>query len=79
LTQQLHIGGLHDFAPREVEVLRLIALGKSNKEIAIEMGKSFETVKMWRKRGMRKLGVRTTAEFLSIAESKGWIDMGCRK
>jgi DNA-binding NarL/FixJ family response regulator len=78
LLRQLHAGGLHDLAPRELEVLRLIALGKSNKEIATAMGKSFETVKMWRKRGMRKLGARTTAEFLSIAASKGWIDMGGR-
>ena len=59
---------------REVEVLKLIVAGKSNKEIAGELGRSTKTVEAHRAAIMRKLGARSIAEVVRIvllAEESG--------
>lgn len=50
-------------APRELDVLRLVAVGSSNVEIAAQLGLSPQTVKAYLRSSMRKLGVhnRTAA------------------
>jgi DNA-binding CsgD family transcriptional regulator len=47
---------------REVEVLRLVALGYSNKEVADELYISVRTVETHLGRIYRKLGVRSRSE-----------------
>ena len=63
----------HPLSPREREVLQLIAEGKTNDEIATVMSRSVHTVRNHRARLMRKLNVRTAAELIRAAESRGWI------
>jgi len=63
----------HPLSPREREVLQLIAEGKTNDEIAEVMSRSIHTVRNHRARLMRKLNVRTAAELVRVAESRGWI------
>ena len=50
-------------APRELDILRLVARGASNLEIAAELGLSWQTVKGYMRSAMRKLNVhnRTAA------------------
>jgi DNA-binding CsgD family transcriptional regulator len=50
-------------APREVDTLRLVEVGASNLEIAVQLGLSVETVKAYLRSAMRKLEVhnRTAA------------------
>lgn len=46
--------------PREIEVLQLIALDHTSKQLAAQLFISPETVKSHRRNLIRKLGVRTT-------------------
>jgi DNA-binding NarL/FixJ family response regulator len=60
-----------DLSAREMEVLRHIAHGLSNKEIAEAMGISNETVKTHVGRLMVKLGVQDRAHALMVAMERG--------
>ena len=51
-----HPGGYRELSGREVEVLRLVAEGQSNKAIGVSMGLSALTVKSHLARIARKLG-----------------------
>jgi|GEM_PF-3507372 len=58
---------LESLTPREHEVLRQLAQGLTNKEVAQLLGLSPRTVEDYRKRIMEKLGVRSFAEFIPLA------------
>jgi two-component system response regulator NreC len=58
---------------REEEVLRLIALGYSNKEIAGRLSVSVKTVEAHKANGMRKLGLGTRMDIVSYAIFRGWM------
>jgi len=58
---------LEDPSPRELQVLRLLAVGQSNKEIGLGLGISTRTVETYRARLIRKLGVHSTAELVRYA------------
>jgi DNA-binding NarL/FixJ family response regulator len=60
-------------SPREIQVLRLIALGRSNKEIASVLGLSTNTVAVHRSNLMHTLGVHKAAELVLIAVRKGLV------
>jgi len=60
-------------SPREREVLQLIVEGKKNVEIADVMKRSVHTVRNHRARLMRKLGVRTAAELVAVADAQGLV------
>jgi DNA-binding NarL/FixJ family response regulator len=59
---------------REIQVLRLIALGRSNKEIAGMLGLSANTVAVHRTNLMARLDVHKAAELVLIAVRKGLVD-----
>ena len=56
---------------REMEVLRLITMGKTSKEAADRLCLSVETVRSYRKSMMRKLGVRNIASLIQVAFEEG--------
>lgn len=58
---------------REIQVLRLIALGRSNKEIGALLGVSANTVAVHRTNLMTTLGVHKAAELVLIAVKKGLV------
>ena len=57
--------------PRERTVLRLIAEGSTNREVADTLGIGVETVKTLVSRALMKLGARRRAEAVSTAQSLG--------
>lgn len=59
---------------REIQVLRLIALGRTNKEIATLLGVSANTVAVHRTNLMGTLNVHKAAELVLIAVKKGLVD-----
>jgi DNA-binding NarL/FixJ family response regulator len=63
-----------ELSAREIQVLRLIALGKSNKEIASILGLSANTVAVHRTNLMNTLGVHKTAELVLLAVKKGLVE-----
>jgi DNA-binding NarL/FixJ family response regulator len=58
---------------RESEVLRLIASGYSNKEIAAQLDLSVKTVEVHKANGMRKLGFTGRIDIVKYAVLKGWL------
>jgi FixJ family two-component response regulator len=57
--------------PREREVMTHVVAGRLNKQIAGDIGTVEKTVKLHRGRMMRKLGVRTVADLVRLAERAG--------
>lgn len=56
-----------DLSEREMDVLKRVALGYTNNEIADELFLSIKTVETYRARGMEKLGVQTRAQLVKSA------------
>jgi two-component system, NarL family, response regulator len=65
--------GQPSLTPREVDVVRLIAQGLRNKEIAVALGISEETVKVHVKNILAKLNVSDRAAVIPIALRRGII------
>lgn len=62
-----------DLSEREMEVMRLIALGYSNKEIAFKLDISVRTVETYKVRLMEKLSFHSRAEIVRYALLQGWL------
>ncbi|WP_371395909.1 LuxR C-terminal-related transcriptional regulator [Fretibacter rubidus] len=60
---------------REIEVLRALAQGKSNKEIALDFGVSPKTINTHRTNLLRKMNVNSTAALLVSAIKAGILDV----
>lgn len=58
---------------REKQVLRLVALGQSNKEVAEALGISVKTAMSHREHLMEKLGLRNRTDLIKFAIKKGVI------
>ncbi len=61
--------------PRELDVLRLVSRGRTNKEIAAAMFISEETIKSHMKGLFQKLGVHDRAEAVAVALQRGLLRM----
>jgi len=57
--------------PREREVFELVIRGFINKQVARALGCTERTIKAHRQKVMEKMGVRTLAELVSLAEQAG--------
>jgi len=64
--------------PRELEIMRLLAEGKTNKEISAQLGITVRTVETHRAKIMLKLGLHSLAELIHYALGHGIIS-GQRK
>lgn len=60
---------------RETEVLKLAALGFTNKEIASRLDVGVKSVETYKARGIEKLGLKTRAELVRYASGQGWLDL----
>ena len=58
---------------REAEVLRLMALGHTNKVIAVTLDLSVKTVEVHKANGMRKLGLAGRTDVVRYALLQGWL------
>jgi two-component system nitrate/nitrite response regulator NarL len=63
--------GAATLTTRELEVLQLIVHGKSNKEIAVVLGVSANTIAVHRANLMQTLGIHNTAELVVYAIRNG--------
>lgn len=70
--KKLNQGGVTP-SERESEVLRLIAAGYSNKEIATRLTLSVKTVEAHKANAMRKLGLSGRIEIVKYAILQGWL------
>jgi RNA polymerase sigma factor (sigma-70 family) len=58
-------------SPREQEIIALVTAGLMNKQVAAEMGVSEVTVKVHRHNALKKLGARSLADLVRIADALG--------
>jgi DNA-binding NarL/FixJ family response regulator len=58
---------------RESEVLKLTALGFTNKETARRLDIGVKSVETYKARGLEKLGLSTRAELVRYAAAEGWL------
>jgi DNA-binding NarL/FixJ family response regulator len=65
-----------DLSQREIEVLRLTAIGQSNKSIAASLSIGVKTVDTYKARAMAKLGFKSRVDVVRFALSKGWMNSG---
>lgn len=56
-------------SPREQQVMMLVTAGKMNKQVAGDLGLSEVTVKIHRGAAMRKMGARTLADLVRMADA----------
>ena len=71
LIEQLDNKETTGLSDREIEVIRLLASGARNKEIATQLSVTIHTVKFHLENGYRKLGVQTRAEAVRVASERG--------
>jgi DNA-binding NarL/FixJ family response regulator len=60
---------------REVEVVRLVATGQSNDEIAAQLGLARKTVEAYLSKLFERWGFATRTELAVWAEREGWLDI----
>lgn len=61
------------FSKKEIEVLRLLAVGKGSKQVASEMGISINTVNNHRRNMLKKSGCKTSSELINEAVKIGLV------
>src|SRR5438552_3491109 len=64
-------GPLDGLSPREQQVLRLVAEGRTSKEIATMLDLGLQTVRTYRKTLMKKIGVTNIANLTQVALASG--------
>jgi DNA-binding NarL/FixJ family response regulator len=82
LISGVQLGKLHphtrpghdNLSPREQQVLRLTAEGKTNKEVATLLHLEVHTVRSYRKTMMAKLGASNVAQVIQVAAAAGLIE-----
>lgn len=62
-----------ELSDREAEVLRLIACGYINKEIAARLNLSVKTVEAHKSNGMRKMSMKSRVDIVRYAILRGWL------
>ena len=65
--------GHAELSEREMEVLRLTAMGHSNKAIANILNISVKSIETYKARAINKLGFRSRVELVGYAVEKGWL------
>ena len=72
-SAQPHGVGGETLTAREEEVLRLLARGYSNKDVAAELTISVKTVEAHKANGMSKLGMTSRIELVRFGILQGWL------
>jgi|GEM_PF-168136 len=78
LPETLEAPGMEEalsFTPRELQVLRAVFSGQTNKEIAFKLGVSEPLVKAVLQQLFSKTGVRTRAQLVRIALERHWKEL----
>jgi DNA-binding NarL/FixJ family response regulator len=78
-TKDTRVGGVIDngtvlsLTGREEQVLKMAALGFTNKEIANRLGVGVKSVETYKARGSDKLGLKTRVDIVRFASAEGWL------
>ncbi|MEJ1934466.1 response regulator transcription factor [Nostoc sp. NIES-2111] len=67
-------GALGQLSTREIQVIKLNALGFSNKEIARKLEVSVKTVETYKARATSKLDLKSRADIVRLGVEAGWLE-----
>jgi DNA-binding NarL/FixJ family response regulator len=67
-------GAAPTLTDRETEVLKMVARGFTNKEIASRLDVGVKSVETYKARGLEKLRLKTRAELVRYASGQAWLD-----
>jgi len=70
---QKSVGTFGSITDRESQVLRLVAIGHSNKDIAARLTLSVKTIELHKANAMQKLGLHGRIALLRYAVHRGWL------
>lgn len=73
VSQEFPVAAPVALSDREEAVMRLVAQGFSNKEIAAKLDISVKTVETYKSRSTLKLGLRGRSDIVRYAISRGWL------
>ena len=73
LARHTEVASRGSISDRESEVLRMIAVGYSNKEIAQQLTLSVKTIEVHKANAMRKLDLRGRVDIVRYAVRQGWL------
>ena len=65
--------GAVSLTDRETDVLRLTALGFTNKEIASKLDVGVKSIETFKSRGLEKLNLKSRAQLVRYASIQGWL------
>jgi DNA-binding NarL/FixJ family response regulator len=68
------IGTRGELSAREIDVLRMTAIGHSSKTIAAKLQIGVKSVDTYKSRAMAKLGFQSRVEVVRYAAAKGWLN-----
>jgi len=72
-SKRVPLPEIRDLTDRETEVLKLSALGLTNKEISHRIGVGVKSVETFKSRGLAKLEIQSRADLLRYASQVGWL------
>jgi DNA-binding NarL/FixJ family response regulator len=70
---KLNMGAQNSLSDREEEVIKMVAWGYSNKEIASRLDISVKTVEAHKSKSMKKLDLRSRIDVVRYALLQGWL------
>jgi len=73
--QTIEHNSLEALSPREREILRFVAEGKTSREIAVKLAISSKTVDTYRSRLMRKIHVKNVTGLIKFAIQHSIIEL----
>ena len=62
-----------ELTDRETKVLKCVALGFSNKEIANQLNVGVKSIETYKARGLQKLGFKSRVQLVRYASTQGWL------
>ena len=75
-AEEVKTGTVEELTPRELDVMRLIVQGHTNRQIADRLNLSIRTVESHRSNLMAKLNLRSRVELVRYAAEHGFLELG---
>ncbi len=75
-AEEVKTGEVEELTPRELDVMRLIVQGYTNRQIADRLNLSIRTVESHRSNLMAKLNLRSRVELVRYAAEHGFLELG---
>ena len=77
-SEDAETSAMDALSPRELQVVRLVAQGKTSKEVAVDLNLREQTIRSYRKTLMKKLEINNTSSLTRLAYAAGLVEFESR-